>query len=148
MLSTLKIYRGVMCYGNEEWCKIWKGIDLSVQNWYEEFKKFWPEHSKVSEICTLMGCFWPRYIMFELRKYRGVMFDGTSLKENWLVLPKLSREIWQILTRALENLKNLHFYRLPLTKVYNVWAKKSTDELCLMALKIDAKYEGKLTCAF
>ena len=104
--------------------KFEKGIDLSVQNWYEEFKKFWPEHSKVSEICTLMGCFWPRYMMFELRKYRGVMFDGTSLKENWLVLPKLTREIWQILIRALENLKNLHFNRLPLTKVYNVWAKK------------------------
>ena len=35
-----------------------------------------------------------------------------------------------------------------MTKVYNVWAKKSTEELCLMALKIDAKFEGKLTWAF
>ena len=26
--------------------------------------------------------------------------------------------------------------------------KKSTEELFLMALKIDAKFEGKLTCAF
>ena len=26
--------------------------------------------------------------------------------------------------------------------------KKSTDELCLMALKIGAKFEGKLACAF
>ena len=25
-----------------------------------------------------MGSFWPRYIMFELKKYRGVMFDGTE----------------------------------------------------------------------
>ena len=31
-----------------------------------------------------------------------------------------------------------------MTKVYNVWAKKSTEELCLIALKIDAKFEGKL----
>ena len=36
----------------------------------------------------------------------------------------------------------------PFTKVYNAWAKKSTEELCLMALKIDAKFEGKLTCSF
>ena len=36
----------------------------------------------------------------------------------------------------------------PLTKVYNVRAKKSTEELCLMTLKIDAKFKGKLTCAF
>ena len=40
----------------------------------------WPEHSEISKICTLMGCFWPKYIMFELKKYRGVMFDGT---EDW-----------------------------------------------------------------
>ena len=26
--------------------------------------------------------------------------------------------------------------------------KKSTDELCLMALKTDAKFKGKVTCAF
>ena len=29
----------------------------------------------------------------------------------------------------------------PLTKLYNVWAKESTEELCLMTLKIDAKFE-------
>ena len=25
-----------------------------------------------------MGCFWPKYIMLQLRKYRAVMFDGTQ----------------------------------------------------------------------
>ena len=30
---------------------------------------------------------------------------------------------------------------------FNVWDKKSTEELCLMALKTDTKFEGKLTCA-
>ena len=33
----------------------------------EEFDKFWPDHSKISKICTLTGCFWPKYIMFELK---------------------------------------------------------------------------------
>ena len=28
----LKIYRGVMNHDNEEWYKIWRGIDLSFQN--------------------------------------------------------------------------------------------------------------------
>ena len=50
-------YRGVMCHDKEEWCKNWTGIVLSVENWHEEFNKFWPEHSKISHICTLMGCF-------------------------------------------------------------------------------------------
>ena len=79
-MYELKIYRGVMCHDNEEWCKNWRGIDLSVQNWHEEFDKFWPEHSKISKTFTLIGSFWSTYVMFELRKYRGVIFDGT---EDW-----------------------------------------------------------------
>ena len=55
----------------------WKEIDLSFQSWYEKCNKFWPEHSKISKICILMGCFWPKYTIFELEKYRGVIFDVT-----------------------------------------------------------------------
>ena len=69
-----------MCNETEEWWKIWKGIDLSLQNWHEEFDEFWPEHSKVSKIYTLMGYVWPRYIMLELKKYSGVIFHDT---EQW-----------------------------------------------------------------
>ena len=58
--------QGVMCYGNEEWCTVWKGIDFSFQNWHEEFNKFWLEHSKISKTCTLMSRFWPKYIMFHI----------------------------------------------------------------------------------
>ena len=87
----VKIYKGVMCHGDEEWCKIWSEIDLPFQ--------------------------------------------------------KLTWEFWRILIQALKNLKNLHFKSLLLNKVYTAWAK-STEELCLMALKIDKKFEEKLTCAF
>ena len=39
---------------------------------------FDPEHSKVSKIGTLMGSFGPKYkYMFELKKYRGLMFDSS-----------------------------------------------------------------------
>ena len=71
-----------------------------------------------------------------------------NLKRNWLVNSKLAWVIWWILSQALKNLKNLNFNELLLTKVYNVWAKKSTEELSLIALKIDVKPEGKLTCTF
>ena len=50
---------------------------------------------------------------------------------------KTDMRIWQILTRALKILKNLHFHGLLLSKVYNVWAKKvqksmfdSTEDWC------------------
>ena len=100
-IYELKIYRWVMCHDNEEWCKNWSGIDFSVQNWHEAFEKFWPEHSKISKICTLMGCFWPKY-MFELKKFRWVMFNGT---EYWC-------KIWKKNTCAfknnMRNLANFH----------------------------------------
>ena len=45
-------------------------------------------------------------------------------RRNWLTVSKLTWGIWQILTQALENLKNVHFNGLFLIKVYNVWAKE------------------------
>ena len=43
--------------------------------------------------------------------------------------------------------ENLHFDVLVLPKVYYVSAKKSTEELCVIILKNDAKFEEELTCA-
>ena len=66
--------------GNDtkELWKVLRGIDLLFKNWHKEFDEFLLENLKVSKTYTLMGCFWPKYIMFELRKYRVVMFDGTQ----------------------------------------------------------------------
>ena len=44
--------------------------------------------------------------------------------------------------------ENLHFDVLLLSKVYYVWTKKSTEELCVTTLKNDAKCEEELTCAW
>ena len=52
-------------------------LACGLEKWHEEFDEVWPEHQKVSKICTLVGCFWSKYIMFELKKYREVIFDGT-----------------------------------------------------------------------
>ena len=54
------------------------------QNGHEKFEEFWSEHSNVSKFCTLIGSFWTKY-MFELKKYRGVMFYDT---EDW-------RKLWR-----------------------------------------------------
>ena len=67
-----------------------------------------------------IGIFWNlqrRYVSWQWRMIQ-------NLKRNSLLVSKLTWEIWQILTWALESLKNLHFNGLLLTKVYNVWAKK------------------------
>ena len=78
ILFEVKKYRGVVFHETEERYKIWRGIDLSFQNWHKEFDKFWPEHSKVWKIFTLMRFFWAKYIFFELQKYRGVIFHETE----------------------------------------------------------------------
>ena len=129
----LKMYEvktcwGVMCHDNEEWWKSWRGIDFSVQNWHEEFNEFWPEHTKISQICTLIGCFWSKYIMFGLEKYRGVMFDGTDYWcKTWRKIglcfqKKKTWTIWQIFTRALESLKivTLMEFFYPKLKMYQL----------------------------
>ena len=53
---------------------------LAVLKSKRKFDKFWPKHSNVSKICTLMRSFSLKYAIFELKKYRRVMFDST---ENW-----------------------------------------------------------------
>ena len=62
-MYELKIYREVMCYDNEEWCKIWQ-ISTRV---LENLKNL-----------HFNGMLLTKVYMFELRKYRGVMFDGTQ----------------------------------------------------------------------
>ena len=68
----------VISNDTEEWWKVWRGIDLSFQNWHKEFDEFWLENSKVSKIYTLLGCFWPKDILFELKKHRGAIFRDTQ----------------------------------------------------------------------
>ena len=66
--------RGVFFREPEEGYKIWRGINFSFQNWHKELDIFLPQHSKVSKILTLMRSFWAKYTLFELKKYRGVIF--------------------------------------------------------------------------
>ena len=93
ILFEPKKYRGVILHETEEGYKLWRGIDSSFQNWHKEFDKIWAEHSKVSKILILMDSFWGKYILFELKKYRGIIFHetevgykiwrGIDLFQNW-----------------------------------------------------------------
>ena len=121
----LKKYRGVMSYETEEWCKIWRKNDLLFWKW-QEFGKFWSEHSKVSKTCTLIV---PRakYISFDLKKYRGVIFHDaeTSCKVEEKLTCGLENEM-----RDFENFhqntwkyQNWDFDGILLSKVENAWPK-------------------------
>ena len=87
-------YRGIIFHETEERYKIWRGSDLSFQYSHKEFNKIWPEHSKISKIFILMGSFSAKYILFELKKYRGVIFHETE--EGYKIWKgiDLSFQIW------------------------------------------------------
>ena len=124
-----KKYRGVMFDGTEYWCNIWRKTDLCFRKWHEEFSKFSPEPVRRSKN---VGLWWDPFI--QRRKCMSLRFTGkfcvmamkndAKFEEKLIVSSKLTLGIWRVLTRALENLKNLYFNRLLLTKAYNVWAKK------------------------
>ena len=119
-----------------------------VQNRYEEFNTpHWPTPSKISKICTLMGCFWPKYKMFQIKKYRGVMFDDTQYWQK-----KFGRK----LTCCFKNHKNLmnsdpstqksQRFTLWLVLSGNIWPKKVFYlKLFVMTMGKDVKLEEELT---
>ena len=122
ILFELKKYRGIIFHKTEERYKIWRGIDLSLQNWHKEFDKIWLEHSKVSTIFSLMGSYWAKYILFELKMNRGVICheNGEGYKicrgidpsfQNW------HKEFDKIWPEHSKSLKNFHFNGLLLSKV-------------------------------
>ena len=104
-----------------------RGTDLPVKNWHEEFDKFWREHSKISKTCSLIDCFWPKFIMFELKMYREVMFDGTEYwcqiwKKTDLCFQKSHDEFSKFSPEHVRKSKNWDFEGILLSKVEDVWA--------------------------
>ena len=123
----LKHYREVIFHETEEEYRIWSGIDLSFQNWHKKFDKFWPEHSEVSNIFTLVGSFWAKYILFELKKYKGVIFH---VIEEWckiwrktdLLLGKCQGTPTRALHQSTRKCQNWNFDGILLSKIENGWA--------------------------
>ena len=149
-MFQIKKYRGVMFDGTQDWYKVWRKTDLYFQKLAWGIWQICSRALESLQIGTFMACFCLKLKMRELKIYKGVLsHDNEEWCKNWKGID-LSVQNWheEFVKRALENFKNLHFNRLLLIKLYNVWAKKSIKELCLMALKIDAKFEGKLTCTF
>ena len=93
----------------------WKVMQNLNKNWFAVSKmtRIWwilTRALEMSKICNLMGSSWPKYIMFELKMYRGNYLSWRwrmmqNLKENWLVVWKMTWQIWQIFTRALRSIK-------------------------------------------
>ena len=106
----------------------------------------------VSKICTLMGSFWRKYIMFELKKYRGVMFHGTEewckiWKKTDLWFGKWHKEFGNFLPDH-SKVSKLGLWWVPFIQSRKYMSLKFTKELCIITMKNDAKFEKQLACRF
>ena len=125
ILFELKKYRGVIFHETDKGYKIRRGNHLLFQNWHKEFDKFWSEHSKVSKVFTLMASFWAKYILFELKKYRGVIFHDTEewykiWRKTHLWFGKWHEEFGKFSPDHLK-VSKLGLWWDPLSKVGEVW---------------------------
>ena len=92
----------------------WKMIQKLNRNWLVVLKLTWTSQNLTqahenSKKIFLIGSLWPKYILFELEKYRGVIFHDTEeLCKFWRKTDQWfekRQEIWQIFNRALGSVK-------------------------------------------
>ena len=90
--------------------------------------------------------------MFDLKKYRGVIFHDT---EGWckiwrktdLWFGKWHEEYGKFSPEQLK-VSKLAYWWDPLIQSRKSVSLKSTEKLCVMTMKNDAKFEEELTCRF
>ena len=105
----LKIYRGVICLDNENDAKFreeWLTVSKLAWGVWQIFTRSLGSLKN----CTLMGSFWTKYIMFELKNYREVISHNTeeqckiwSKTDFWF--GKWQEEYDKSSNRALKSLK-------------------------------------------
>ena len=75
----LKIYRGIIFHGTEQWHKIWTKLELVISKmaWGIE----WPFIRAIKSLknCTLMGSVCPKHIIFQRGNFRGMCYHS----EEW-----------------------------------------------------------------
>ena len=152
ILFELKKYRGITFHETEERCKIWRGINLSFQNWHKEFDKIWPEHLKVSKMFILLGSVWAKYVLFELEKYRGIIFyeieEGYKIFrgidfsfQNW---HKELDKIWLEHLKVSKMFILLGFFRAK----YVLFELKKYRGIIFLKLKRNTIFVEESTCRF
>ena len=128
--------------------KIQRKTDLLFQKW-QEFGETWPRHSKVFKTCTSICSYYAKYLMFDLKKYRGVIFHETeewckSWRKTNLWFGKWHEEYGKFLPQHLK-VSKFGLWWDPLILKIKSMNLKSTEELCVMTIKNDPKFEEELT---
>ena len=140
-----------MSHTPEDRCKIWRKTDLLFQKW-QEFGEIWPEHSKVSKIWNFICSYCAKYLVFKLKKYRGVTLHDT---EDWckfwrktdLWFGKWHKECGKFSPEHLK-VSKVGLWLESFIQSRKIMTWKFTEELCVMTMNNDAKCEEEMTCRF
>ena len=107
---------------------------------------------EILKISTLTGSFGAKYIKFDLKKYRGVTFCDT---EEWYRIWRKT-DLW--FGKRHEKYGKFSPENAKVSKFWLWWdlfiqsrkfmSLKFPEELCVMTMKNDAKFEKQLTCCF
>ena len=128
------------------------------RNWLVVLKSTWTsqiltwtlEKSKI--FFVLIGSLWPKYRLFELQKYRGVIFhDNEELCKFWRKTElRFEKKHDKFGKFSLEHLKvsKLELWWDPFVQSRKGMTLKFTEELFVMTIKNNAKFEEELTFHF
>ena len=147
-MHELKIYREVVSWQ-------WRMIQKLKMNWHVVLKLTWGTSQILTQAlkannCVLTGSLWPRYMLFELQKYRSYLSWHRKvmqiLKKDWFV-------VWRLKKSGKFSPEHLKVSKLGLwwdtfDQCRRGMTLKFTEELCAMTMKNNAKFEEKLTCHF
>ena len=97
-----------------------------------------------------MGSFWPTYTMFEVKKCRRVIFHDTRewckiWRKTDLWFEKWHEEFDKFSPEHLK-VSKLGLWWDPFVQSRKCMSSKFTEELCLVTMKNDSKFEEELTC--
>ena len=117
-----------------------------------ELLNFWPDHSKVYKMCVSIDSLWQKYTLLELQKYIGVIFHDTE------EFCKIWKKTDLLFEERLEKFGRFSPEHLKVSKLGLWWdlfvqsrkgmTLKFAEELCVMTMKNNAKFEEELTCHF
>ena len=126
-------YGGVKCHNTEEWCEIEEELNCALKSDMGNLANF-ELTLECLKICTfekfaLLGSFWEKYIMSELKK-----FQKSYVSWDWRVMQYLKKNLLAVLKNGIRNLINFHeisresedfhFDGLALSKAYKVLDEK------------------------
>ena len=107
---------------------------------------FDPSTQKVSKNCTLTGSYCGKYLIFDLKKYRGVIFHDT---EEWCKIWKKTdlwfwkwHEEFGKFSPEHEKVSKLGLWWDPFVQSRKRMSLKFTEELCVMTVKNDTKIKS------